>query len=836
VRLDRPEKDNPTPSLHFDASTMSDLFAQLQESLGDEYALEREMPPHGASRVFIAREKIFNRAILITVLPPAVTEGLNFERFASDVEQAAALNHPNVVPPLMLGVTAGLPYIITPYVPGVTLRDRLLEQPPLTLEEVVGILRNIADALHAAHAQQIFHHDLSPDAVLLSQRAALITDIGTVRALRTARPADSAFVGNPSYLAPEQLSPDATADHHADVYAWGCLAYEMLTGISPAPRAVRDGKLVAAPYEDPAPITLVRRDVPAALIRLIMRALSQNPESRPANADNLVQVLQTVDVSERAQAERGLTPAYVPAVSQLANPTTVKETRAVGVVPPPTQSRRRLAMIAGGGVIAIAAAVLFAMRTPAPAEEPPLPVVVSTSTVKFTAVMPLTLASTDIADVTFGAGLAVELSQRLAHRGIAVMGAGSVASLAAQRLDPRTIAKRLGVSSILTGSTQRSGDSVQVNVALLAAGNGSTLWSATFNRPIGELFVIEDSITRAVAGVVVGRPQLADNDGVRAETAVPDAHALLLQANGFAAAGSLPMLASAISQFRAAVARDSSYARAHASLALTLALTSALDLDASAARLSAIVSEANRALARDSTLADAWTALAYARAVQGNEKEAERLFRESIERDSSVALAWGLYGVVAAHVGDYATAHARVLRARSLEPSSAIARAFDAITFFGERKYDRAEQATRAIPTLDSTESLAVLTHAESLFGLERDSAAVQFLETRVGSSGDGSATEANALRAYAYARAGQSERAREILLAMRDASRGPLPPRATLAATLAALGDVDSAIGLLAAAVARHDPVLFFFNRAPRFDLLRKDPRGAALFERLER
>ena len=164
---------------------MSDLLAQLQASLGDEYALERELPANGPSRLFIARERIFNRAILIKVLSPEHTVGLDFERFSTDVEAVAAIDHPSIVPPLMLGVAAGLPYIITPYVPGVTLRERLAERPSLTLEEIVSVLRNVAESLQAAHAKQVLHFDVNPGTILLSQRAALLTDLGTVRALNS---------------------------------------------------------------------------------------------------------------------------------------------------------------------------------------------------------------------------------------------------------------------------------------------------------------------------------------------------------------------------------------------------------------------------------------------------------------------------------------------------------------------------------------------------------------------------------------------------------------------------------------------------------------------------
>jgi hypothetical protein len=128
------------------------------------------------------------------------------------------------------------------------------------------------------------------------------------------------------------------------------------------------------------------------------------------------------------------------------------------------------------------------------------------------------------------------------------------------------------------------------------------------------------------------------------------------------------------------------------------------------------------------------------------------------------------------------------------------------------------------------------MAYVESLFGLGRDSAAVALLAPRLAGAATGANTEANALLALAHARAGHSQQARDILLAMRDATLGPLPPRATLAAALAALGDIDSAIAVLTAAVNQRDPALLFFSRAPRFDPLRKDPRAVTLLGQLER
>ncbi len=814
--------------------TMSDLLAHLQASLGDEYALEREMTGTHMARLFIARERVFNRAILIKVLSPESVHGLDFERFATEVGQAAALNHPGIVPPLMIGTADGLPYIITPYVPGVSLRDRLVEQPALSLEEIVAILRSLAESLHVLHTAQQCHFDLNPDTVLVTQRAALITDTGTTRALRISRPEGSAFVGDASHLAPEQLVPADVPDSRADLYAWGSVAYEMLTGMAPYPRSVADGRVVDAPQEQPAPISLVRRDVPAALTRVIMRTLSRDPATRPAGADDILQVLQTVDVSERALAERSLTPAYVPTVD--AAPTTSRKSTTTILGAARKLDIRRVGAIAAAVFAVIGTTAAFVMHTPETPEEAPLAPAPVAVVAHSTTVLPLAVVGGSGDDALLGAGLSAELASQLARNGVLVAATTSAGTLRTNGIAPREVARRVGVASILTGTIKRQDDVLHISIALLSANDAQTLWSADFDRSVGELFAVEDEIVRNVSARVQGTPGISAPGVVTVGTRVPDAHLLLLEGHAFAHHASVTSIADAMARYRAAIARDSGYARAYASLALSCASLSELTSSAEPVLLDECASAARHAVARDSTLADAYTALGWLDAIQGRNRDAEKHFRHSLALDSTVAVAWGWYGVLATHVGDFATAHARIVRARRLEPESARARAWDAQAFFGEEKYDRAEQAARPIPRLDSTLSAAVVTRVEALMAMGRDTLAIALLEPRVDVSREDVSSEAHALLAYAYAVNGQEEKARDILLAIRDKSGRLLPPKATLALTLAALGDQDSALALLARAVEKHDPTLFTFNHARRFAQLRKDPRGAALFASIER
>ncbi len=815
-------------------SRPNELFDALQQALGDEYGLEREHPSTAVARVFIARERIFNRAVLVTVLEADALGDLDFERFVTAAERTAALNHPGIVPPLAIGAAAGLPYIITPYVPGVSLRARLAEQPPLTLEEVVGVLRDLATALDYAHTHAASHLDLSADHILLSQKAALLTDFGVARDIAAAQREGAAVArrlqGSLDYRAPEQLVPDGIVDHRADVFAWGCAAYEMLTGMPAFARdaVARNGGAMVD--DDPAPITLVRRDVPPTVVRLVMRCLSSTPADRPASSANLLQVLQGVDVSERAIAERALTPAYVPAVGRK---TTGVQT--VQEAPPPASRRawtvRRAAPFAAAGVTLLAIAGWFVTREPAP-REAPLPRVVRPALLAMSVVvLPVTATQTNAGDRDVGVGLARELGLRLAGRGVQVTGRFTAAALRARGLDPRAVARELGAAYALTGTFARTADSLQITLSLLAVNTGRTAWSASISSALSALPDLSDDIAHEVAARVMERPvtprttSLAPIDGAAA-LLVLEGEAQLRQLTAVSLRG-------AAAVFERATARDPSNARAHASLALSNALGPLLGETIASSRYEAATTAAAKALAIDSGSVDAITAQALVHLGRGENRAADRAFRHALALDSTAVLALSGHALLLNHVDDFAAARLKLARAKRFDATSLHVRAWLAQVALSQGNLDEAESMSRAVLLSDSSVFAALSVRTDALIGLGRAEAAVRMLDTQL--AGDHApVSELRALLAYACATAGDTDRAREIMLAMRDASRGTLPALATLAASLAALGDVDSGVGLLTRAADRQDASLVRASRSLRFDALRKDPRGAAVFARI--
>jgi tetratricopeptide (TPR) repeat protein len=281
------------------------LRDQLQDALGSSYTITRELGGGGMSRVFVAREEALRRNVVVKVLPPDLLAGVNAERFDREIELAAGLQHPHIVPVLTAGSMNGVPYYTMPFVDGESLRGRLSAGGALSMTEVIGILRDVAKALAYAHERGIVHRDIKPDNVLLSGGSAVVTDFGIAKALsaaRTVAPGGTLTqigmsIGTPAYMSPEQAAADPATDHRADIYSFGCLAYELIAGRPPFVAKSPQKLLAAQMGETPQQVSELRPDVPATLAQLVMKCLAKDADVRPQRASDIVRVLETVTSS-----------------------------------------------------------------------------------------------------------------------------------------------------------------------------------------------------------------------------------------------------------------------------------------------------------------------------------------------------------------------------------------------------------------------------------------------------------------------------------------------------------------------------------------------------------
>ncbi len=789
---------------------MSSAEERLANSLAGRYQIERELGGGGMSRVWVATETALDRKVVIKVIAAELTEGLSAERFLRELKLAARLQQANIVPVLSSGDAGGLPYYTMPFVTGESLRLRLAGGTPLQVGECVAILRDVARALAYAHSEGIVHRDIKPDNVLLSHGAAMVTDFGIAKALTVSRTQDGGAsatltqaggaIGTPAYMAPEQVVGD-TVDSRTDLYAWGVMAYEMLAGGHPFGQHTSPQRLIAAHMtEPPVPLALKNVGVPPALAALVMRCLEKDPARRPASAAEVLAALETAT-----------TP--VPALP----------TRLVA------DSGRRMN---GGLVVAvlvIVAAMVWMLRGRGVATPP------NREADQSLAVLPLANLSGDKADDYFGIGLAEEITRALAQKGLRVIGRVSAGALQAQGLDERAIARALGVSSLLTGTVQRSEGQIRINVSLVSAADGTVRWTDRYDRPLTNVFAVQDEIARTVATTLLGslgRPSMAR--AARIETAVPEAHALFLQGRVlFNRRGAGPLY-QAIALFERAAARDPKYARAQASLAMALAVLPAYVQDSTPEILARAVAAAERAIAMDSTIPESYAALGYGYSLLGQLDRADQSFRRSLALDSTLATTRGWYGLLAGRLRDYPAAHNRIARAGALEPASLIAWVWEAQVLVPERRYAEADSVSSVAMSMDSTFMLAWTWRANALLGMGQTAQAVALLERQVALIPPDPPEEAHALLAYGYAVAGRAKQARAVLNTMRARSGGRVPAMGASAAALEELGDHEAAVTLLGEAIARHDPWLVQFPHISRYDRLRKDPRAAAMLARL--
>jgi tetratricopeptide (TPR) repeat protein len=272
---------------------MADFTDRLAAALAPTYRIERELGGGGMSRVFLAEEPALGRKVVIKVLPPEMGAGVNQERFRREVQLAATLQHPNIVPLLTAGSAGDLLYYVMPYVEGESLRTRLARDGELPVTEAARLLREVADALAYAHDRGIVHRDIKPGNVMISSGHALVTDFGIAKAVTASSGGPSVTslglaLGTPAYMSPEQASGDPTVDHRADLYALGAMAYEMLAGQTPFVATNPQSLLAAHVTRTPERLGSLRPAVPAALETAVMRCLEKRPADRWQQARDLL--------------------------------------------------------------------------------------------------------------------------------------------------------------------------------------------------------------------------------------------------------------------------------------------------------------------------------------------------------------------------------------------------------------------------------------------------------------------------------------------------------------------------------------------------------------------
>jgi serine/threonine-protein kinase len=780
--------------------TAPDVLTQLQAGIGDEYRVERELGGGGMSRVFLAEETRLGRRVVLKVLNPQLGASVSSERFEREIRVAAQLQDPRIVPLLTAGHTAALSYYTMPFVEGESLRARL-HRGPMPLGEATSVLRDIALALDYAHAHGVVHRDIKPENVLVTHGTAVVTDFGIAKAITAATGADSQHtmtgvgiaVGTPAYMAPEQAAGDAV-DGRADIYAWGVIAYEMLTGTHPFASHSSVQAIIAAHIsEEPVPVRTRAPHIPRPLSELIDRTLAKTPSRRPDHAADLVRLIDEVAGSRRrvgsGQAVR----------------------IAVGIA--------ALGLILAGGL---------ALRRHHPPSSTPH-VSLGTTAPRSIAVIPFVSADGDSSNAYIGSGMAEELTTAFARvPGIRVASQASASRFDASRASAADIARELKVETILTGTVRRAGDRIRVTARLVDPKDGTILWTDKFDRQMAQVFDVQDEMAHAIVAAL--RPTFVDTAALAAARVARGtedllAYDLYLKGRYYWTRRGESGLLTANDYFKQALSRDSTFARAWAGLSMVqvvLPVFASLRADSVVPLAS---QSAQRALALDSTLSDARLAWAYALKTEWRWRESEEQFKRALVLAPNDATVHHWYGVLLYVTGRMDESVAELRRAMELDP---VAIQIGTDLFYGlylARHYDEALVEGRRFWAMDTTKADAALQLGMIDLALARpDSALAAFDKSRRLGVG----FDLRAFASVANRRLGRAAVADSLYGALVADYKTDRSLAYAVAIAASGAGDLQRGMSAINETIDRRSAFVTEISLAcdPVFDPLKRDPR----------
>ncbi|MEB3323274.1 MAG: serine/threonine-protein kinase, partial [Synechococcaceae cyanobacterium] len=271
------------------------MIDRLNAALSGRYTIEGELGEGGMATVYLAQDVRHNRKVALKVLKPELAAVVGADRFLAEIETTANLQHPHILPLFDSGEADGFLFFVMPYIDGETLRDKINREKQLPVEEAVGIATAVASALAVAHEQGVIHRDIKPSNILLSRGGPLVTDFGIAIAVTSssgARLTETGLsVGTPFYMSPEQATGDREITAASDVYALGCVLYEMLVGEPPYVGNTAQAVLGKILTEKPRNPTAVRAVVPANVEGAVLKALEKLPADRFTSASGFVRAI-----------------------------------------------------------------------------------------------------------------------------------------------------------------------------------------------------------------------------------------------------------------------------------------------------------------------------------------------------------------------------------------------------------------------------------------------------------------------------------------------------------------------------------------------------------------
>jgi serine/threonine-protein kinase len=776
---------------------------------GDKLGPYEILEPIGAGgmgEVYKARDGRLNREVAVKVLPEHLAnDPQSLARFEREAKAVAALAHPNILVLFDVGSADGVHYVVTELLQGQNLRE-LLSQGPLPWRKSAELGAAVAEGLAAAHSKGIIHQDVKPGNIFLTADGRVkLLDFGLAEMRRTPSPADetatltetdSAVVGTIGYMSPEQVRRGKPAPA-SDIFALGCVLYEMVTGRRAFTGGSATEVLAAILRDEPLPVADSGKFSPPELDRVIDRCLAKNPEQRFHSAQDLAFALGTVRGSN--DGERPLVPA-----------------RSRGV-------QRRVALGVAALMLVLAAVGIYVWRIRA------------NGNVDSLAVLPFVNAGGGNDAEWLSDGITESLIGSLAQMpNVRVMSRNAVFRYKGKETDAAEAARRLGVRAVVTGRIVQRGNQLSVRAELIDARDGSELWGEKYDRPMSDILAVQEDITARIAEKLRHKLSGEEKQKLASQgTGNPEAYRLYLKGKYFAGKFTMEGFNKGLDYLRQAIAIDPNYARAFEGISYAYQIT-----DDSLFPPREVCPKAKEAAIKaidlDESLSEGHTDLAGMYFWYDYDWSAGiREFRRAIQLNPNSGFAREYYGWELTSLGDTVNGIAEGRKALEADPLSVEAALVLAQDLYLSRQYTEALDLLRKALEQDPDYGLAYWTLGQTYLAQGDFKQAVAVLEK---GRQVGPLDWTVEVLAAAYIKDGRSAEGRKILNELEERSkRGGYVPAYYLAYGYLALNDRDRALTALETDYEHRSPNLTYIKLDPGLDPLRNEPRFKSLLRKMK-
>ncbi len=777
-------------------------------TLGHYRILER-IGAGGMGVVYRGYDERLEREVALKVLPPGtLADECARKRFREEALALSRLNHPNIATVHDFNTEDGIDFLVTEFVPGTTLDERLA-CGPLAQNALLQIAVQMAEGLEAAHRAGVIHRDLKPANLRLTPEGRLkILDFGLAKRVdpvnqqsMTQSGAEAgSTAGTLAYMAPEQVKGEKV-DRRADLWAAGVVLYEMATGQRPF-EAQTAHALAAEIIHGP-----------------VVPPQSSQPKLAPQLSDTILKCLEK-DVENRYQSAREL-------LTDLRRLSTPETTAVVG----PTslaQLRRwkRPSVFAIAGVLLLATLAALAAYFYSGRKD------TGATPITSLAVLPLTISNSDADSEYLADGITESLINSVSRfPGLRVMARSTVFRYKTKDVDPQAVGRELKVGALLMGHMVARGDTLDVRAELVDVSQGTQLWGGHYTRKMTDLLTVQEEIAREIAQALRLRISEEQRKTLGSSgTANSEAYQLYLRGRFYHETWSVNGSKLAVDYYRRALAQDPSFALAHAGIANSYAFAFAYIDVPLAEALRIAKSEAIRALELDPNLSEAHAALAQTEIWEWKLAQAEASFLKAIELNPSDAQARHQYSHYLLAMKRFAESEAQSLKAIELDPISPAMQLHLAFHYLSTRDFQRAESLYHRLLQAEPDYAAAYEQLSQALYyeGKRDEAFAAEVQMERLSHIPD----DAIANGEKAYAAGGWPVRLHfQLQRALREADTSTQRPM-LLARLYALLGDRAQTLRMLERAYDVHAPGLFEDLGTPPYDFVRGDPRVIAIMK----